>query len=67
MKLLIALLLFGLLLVLCWPLALLFLVAWPVLWLLSIPFRIVAALLEVMLAVVGAVLMLPFRLSGLGR
>ncbi len=67
MKLLIALLLFGLLLVLCWPLALLFLVAWPFLWLLSIPFRIVAALLEVMLAVVGAVLMLPFRLSGLGR
>jgi len=67
MKLLIALLLFGLLFVLCWPLALLFLVAWPFLWLLSIPFRIVAALLEVMLAVVGAVLMLPFRLSGLGR
>ena len=67
MKLLIALLLFGLLLVLCWPLALLFLVAWPFLWLLSIPFRIVAALLEVMLAVVGAVLMLPFRLSGLRR
>ena len=67
MKLLIAFLLYALLLVLCWPLALLFLVAWPFLWLLSIPFRIVGALLEVLLAVVGAVLLFPFRVAGLGR
>ena len=67
MRLLIALLLFALLLVLCWPLALLFLVAWPFLWLLSIPFRVVGALLEVMLAVVGAVLLFPFRVMGLRR
>jgi len=67
MKLLIALLLWALLLVLCWPLALLFLVAWPFLWLFSTPFRIVGGILEVMLAVAGAILLLPFRVAGLRR
>ena len=35
-----------LLLVLCWPIALAVLVLWPLLWLLSIPFRIVAVVVE---------------------
>ncbi len=52
------------LLVLCWPLALLVLVAWPILWLLSIPFRIVATLMEALLALVRALLFLPARLLG---
>ena len=33
-------LLFLLLLALCWPLALLALVLWPLVWLISIPFRL---------------------------
>ncbi len=66
MKLLLVLLLWSLLLLLCWPLALLLAVAWPVLWLLSIPFRIVGALLEAIGALVKAVLFLPARLLGGG-
>jgi hypothetical protein len=64
MRFLIALLLWGLLLAVCWPLALLFLVLWPVLWLLSIPFRIVGAVIAAMLSLVKAVLFLPARLLG---
>lgn len=64
MKLLVALLLWGLLLAVCWPLALLVLVAWPLLWLLSIPFRIVGAVMEAMIAFVKALLFLPARLLG---
>ncbi len=64
MKLLLALLLWTLLLALCWPLALLFLVVLPLLWLLAIPFRIVGALIEAVLALVRALLFLPARLLG---
>lgn len=64
MKTILALLLWSLLLVLCWPLALLLLVLWPFLWLLSIPFRIVGAVMEALLALVKAILFLPARLLG---
>lgn len=64
MKMLIALLLWALLLVLCWPLALLFLFAWPILWLLSIPFRFAATVMAAMLALAAAILFLPARLLG---
>jgi hypothetical protein len=64
MKLLLTLLLWSILLVLCWPLALLILVAWPVLWLLSIPFRIVGTVMHALLAFVRALLFLPARLLG---
>jgi len=64
MKTLIILLLWALLLALCWPLALLFLFVWPILWLLSIPFRVVGMLLEAMLATMRAILFLPARLLG---
>ena len=57
-------LLFCILLVLCWPLALLVLLAWPVLWLLSIPFRVVGVLMSALLALVKALLFLPARLLG---
>jgi hypothetical protein len=56
--------LWTLLLVLCWPLALLVLVAWPLLWLLAIPFRVVGIVLEAILALVKALLFLPARLLG---
>lgn len=64
MKLILTLVLWALLLVLCWPLALLLVIVWPILWLLSIPFRIVATLMEALLALVKAVLFLPARLLG---
>lgn len=64
MKFLIVLLLWTLLLAVCWPLGLLFLFVLPLLWLLSIPFRIVGALIESLLALVRALLLLPARLLG---
>ena len=67
MRIIIALLLWAILLALCWPLALLLLVAWPFLWLLSIPFRVVGIVMEALLALVRAVLFLPARLIGGGH
>ena len=64
MKTLIALLLWTILLLLCWPLALLALIMWPIVWLLSIPFRIVGAAMEAFLAVVKGILFLPARVLG---
>ena len=64
MKVLITLLLWSVLFVLCWPLALAIILAWPLLWLLSIPFRIVATVMEALLAFAKALLFLPARLLG---
>jgi hypothetical protein len=64
MKTIMVLLLWAILLVICWPLAIMFLFAWPLLWLLSIPFRIVATVMEALLCLVRALLFLPGRLLG---
>jgi hypothetical protein len=55
-------LLWCLLFVLCWPLALLALIAYPFVWLLLLPFRILGIAVEGVLAVVKAAVMLPARL-----
>lgn len=47
-----------------WPLALLALVLVPVLWLLSIPFRLVFWVVEAVLRFVKSLLFLPARLLG---
>jgi hypothetical protein len=60
-------LLWMLLLVLCWPLALLVLVLWPVIWLISLPFRLVGIVFGSLFALLRAILMLPARLLGGGR
>lgn len=60
----VALLLWLLLLCVCWPLALALLVAWPLLWLLSIPFRLLGGAVAGLLALVAAIFMLPARLLG---
>ena len=62
MKTLIALLLWCVLLALCWPLALLALVLWPVAWLIALPFRLVGITFGALFAFLGALLMLPARL-----
>jgi hypothetical protein len=54
-------LLWLLLLVLCWPLALLALVLYPVVWLLLLPFRIVGVAVGGVLALLQAIVMLPAR------
>lgn len=58
------LLLWCLLFVLCWPLALLALLLWPLVWLLSLPFRLIGLSVEAVFALLRAILMLPARLLG---
>jgi hypothetical protein len=53
-----------LLLVLCWPLALVALVLFPLVWLLALPFRFLAVVVGACLALLRAVLFLPARLLG---
>ena len=55
-------LLFLILLVLCWPLALAALVLYPLVWLLLLPFRIVGIAVEGVLGLVWALITLPARL-----
>ena len=55
------LLLWLILLVLCWPLALLALFLWPIVWLLSIPFRIVGIAVSGAFELLRAVILLPPR------
>jgi hypothetical protein len=55
-------LLWCLLFVLCWPLALLALVLYPLVWLLLLPFRLIGIAVHGVLELVWAALMLPARL-----
>ena len=54
-------LLWCILFVLCWPLALLALVLYPIVWLILLAFRLVGIAVEGALALVWAVVTLPFR------
>lgn len=58
----VAFLLWCILFVLCWPVALLALIAYPFVWLILLPFRIVGIAVHGVLALVTGVIMLPFRL-----
>lgn len=62
----IKLLLWLLLLICCWPLALLALILYPLLWLLLLPFRLLGVAVDGVLELVKAVLLLPARLLGGG-
>jgi hypothetical protein len=55
-------LIFCLLLIFCWPLALVALVLYPIVWLLLLPFRIVGIAVEGVLELVKGVIFLPGRL-----
>jgi len=52
------------LLVLCWPLALLALILWPIVWLLSLPFRLLGIAVEGVFELLRAIILLPARLLG---
>jgi hypothetical protein len=56
------LLLWCILFVLCWPLALLVLVVYPLVWILLIPFRIVGIAVDGVLGLLRGIVMLPVRL-----
>ncbi|TAN04945.1 MAG: hypothetical protein EPN38_11890 [Rhodanobacteraceae bacterium] len=55
-------LLWLLLLVFCWPLALLALVLWPLVWLAVLPFRLLGFAVEGVFAFLHALLTLPARI-----
>jgi hypothetical protein len=55
-------LLWCLLFVVCWPLALLAVIAYPFVWLLLLPFRIVGVAVKGVLEVVYLAITLPLRL-----
>ena len=57
-------LLWLILLVICWPLALLALVLYPFVWLLLLPFRLVGITVEGVFALLKAILFLPARILG---
>jgi len=59
-----AFLLWLLLLVLCWPLALLALVLYPIVWLLLLPFRLVGIAVDGVFAFLKALFFLPARVLG---
>lgn len=52
------------LLMLCWPIAILALVLFPVVWLLSLPLRLIGITVSAVFALLRAVLFLPARLLG---
>jgi hypothetical protein len=55
-------LLWCILFVLCWPLALLALIAYPFVWLISLPFRIIGITLTGVFGLLTAIFLLPARL-----
>ena len=57
-------LLWLLLLAVCWPLAILAIVLWPLVWLLTLPFRLVGLAVEGVFALLRAIVMLPARILG---
>ena len=60
-------LLFLILLVLCWPLALVALLLYPLIWLVLLPFRILGFAVEGVFAFIKALFLLPARVLGGGR
>jgi len=53
--------------VLCWPLAMLALILLPIVWLLSLPLRLIGITVQAAFALIRALLFLPARLLGFGR
>ena len=64
MKVLILFIGWCILFVLCWPLALLAAVLLPVVWLLSLPLRLIGITVHAVFALIRAVLFLPARVLG---
>jgi hypothetical protein len=53
-----------LLLILCWPLALLALILWPLVWVLLLPLRLIGITFEAVFALLRSILFLPARVLG---
>jgi hypothetical protein len=60
-------LLWLILLVLCWPLALLALILYPLVWLLALPFRLLGITVNAVFDLLKAIITLPARLLRGGK
>jgi hypothetical protein len=67
MKVLLLFVLWCILFVLCWPLALLALVLFPLVWLVALPFRLLGLTVGAVFALLEALFFLPARLLGWRR
>ena len=59
-------LLWLLLFVICWPLAVLAVLLWPLVWLISLPFRLIGIAVEGVFGLLRSLVMLPARVFGGG-
>jgi hypothetical protein len=57
-----SILLWFLLLIICWPLALVLLILYPLIWLVLLPFRIVGIAVEGVFELIRAIFLFPARL-----
>lgn len=62
MRTFIALALWLILFVICWPLALIMIFLFPFVWLILLPFRIVGLTVEVVFSLIKGILLFPFKL-----
>jgi len=62
----ISFLLWLLLFVVCWPLAVMALLLWPIAWLISLPFRLLGIAVEGVFELLRAIILLPARVFGGG-
>ncbi|MFG6487027.1 hypothetical protein ACG04R_10110 [Roseateles sp. BYS78W] len=57
-------LLWCILFIVCWPLAILALLLWPLVWLITLPFRLLGIAVDGAFALLRAIVMLPARVLG---
>ena len=55
------------LLVICWPLAIMALIAYPLIWLLLLPFRLLGIAVEGVFELLRAIILFPVRVLGGGK
>lgn len=55
------------LLVFCWPLAILALIAYPLVWLILLPFRLLGLAVEGVFELLRAIILFPVRVLGGGK
>ena len=60
-------LLWLILFVICWPVAILALVLWPFVWLLSLPIRLLGIAVVGVFSLLSAMVLLPARILGASR
>ncbi len=62
MRIFLSMALWFILLVLCWPLALIMLFLFPIVWLILLPFRIIGFTFDVVFNLIKGILLFPFKL-----